>query len=109
MTASRGKRAVFWLITVLVPPLLLLGALEAGLRIARGRRAPETEDELQRVFQPFFTRRKGGTGLGLSIAQRVVEQHGGRIRARNGEPGGAVLVMDLPLAAEAAPAENGGR
>jgi signal transduction histidine kinase len=53
--------------------------------------------DLPRVFQPFFTSRRGGTGLGLSIVQRIVDEHGGTITAVNGEHGGAVLTMRFPM------------
>lgn len=53
--------------------------------------------DLPKVFQPFFTRRRGGTGLGLSIVQRVVDEHGGTIAARNADDGGAVVTMRFPM------------
>lgn len=53
-------------------------------------------DQLERIFDPFFTTKVSGTGLGLAIAHRLVEAHGGRLRARNRAEGGADFSIVLP-------------
>jgi signal transduction histidine kinase len=54
--------------------------------------------DLERLFEPFFSRRDGGTGLGLPIVHRIVDAHGGMVRAANRPTGGAVFTCHPPLA-----------
>jgi PAS domain S-box-containing protein len=55
--------------------------------------------DFKRLFQPYFSTRGRGTGLGLAIVQRIVTEHGGKIRAENNLPHGARFVVELPLSA----------
>lgn len=57
--------------------------------------APQILDKLFEAFETFGKPR--GTGLGLSIAKRIVDEHGGRIYARNVPNGGALFGFTLPL------------
>ncbi|MBS0203596.1 MAG: hypothetical protein JSS49_11895 [Planctomycetes bacterium] len=52
---------------------------------------------LDRVFEPFVSTKETGTGLGLSICRRIIEVHGGTIRAANHPDGGAMFSIYLPV------------
>jgi C4-dicarboxylate-specific signal transduction histidine kinase len=71
-----------------------------GVRIEVADDGPGVpQDDLARVFNPFFTT-KGpgeGRGLGLSVAHSVVAEHDGRLWAENRPGGGAMFVMELPV------------
>jgi two-component system sensor histidine kinase HydH len=53
-------------------------------------------DDLERVFDPYYTTKPSGTGLGLAIVHKIVEAHGGDIRLES-EPGkGTVVTFRIP-------------
>jgi two-component system, NtrC family, sensor kinase len=57
------------------------------------------EELRERIFDPFFTTKEvgKGTGLGLSITYSIIKKHGGTLELRNGEGGGTVAEITLPL------------
>jgi nitrogen fixation/metabolism regulation signal transduction histidine kinase len=49
-----------------------------------------------RLFEPYVTTKPQGTGLGLPIAQRIIQEHGGRLEVADGTAGGALFCVCLP-------------
>jgi nitrogen fixation/metabolism regulation signal transduction histidine kinase len=49
------------------------------------------------IFEPYVTSKTKGTGLGLAIVKKIVEEHGGMVRAENSDQGGACIVIRLPV------------
>jgi PAS domain S-box-containing protein len=64
-------------------------------------------EAIDRVFEPFFTKRKGGTGLGLSMVRQIVEEHGGKVAVENRPSGGAAVVIRLPVQSEPGDGDGG--
>ena len=56
-----------------------------------------TDEIRERLFLPFYSTKQRGTGLGLSIAAKIVQEHGGSLRAEANTPKGARFLMRLPL------------
>lgn len=54
-------------------------------------------EELQRVFDPFFTKRDGGIGLGLAVVQQIIGAHQGEICVNKSDLGGAVFTIKMPF------------
>ena len=55
--------------------------------------------DLARIFDPYFTTKRGGTGLGLPIAKNIVEGLGGAISVTSTPAQGTEICIDLPLSA----------
>ncbi len=53
-------------------------------------------DQINHIFEPFYTTKKKGTGLGLMIVQRIVRQHGGHIELESNVGQGTTFRIRLP-------------
>ncbi len=57
-----------------------------------------SEENLARLFNPFFTSKsQGGAGLGLAISRRIIDQHGGQILVESAEGIGTTFTVNFPL------------
>jgi signal transduction histidine kinase len=55
------------------------------------------QEQINRIFEPFYTTKKKGTGLGLMIVQRIVRAHNGRIELESKVGRGTTFRIWLPL------------
>jgi signal transduction histidine kinase len=56
-----------------------------------------SEEDLNRIFNPFFTTRPGGTGLGLPAVRRIARAHGGRVEVSSSPGEGSTFSIYLPI------------
>lgn len=54
-------------------------------------------EDQEKLFVPYFSRKKTGTGLGLAIVRRIITDHDGQIQAGSNQPKGAVFNFELPV------------
>src|SRR6266403_1005855 len=72
-------------------------AEEAGVRIGVRDTGPGlTAENLQHLFEPFYTTKPNGMGMGLSICRSIIEDHGGRLWATGLHPPGALFQFTIP-------------
>ncbi|MES1241140.1 MAG: ATP-binding protein [Acidobacteriota bacterium] len=80
-------------------PVLELAAARHGSMVAlsvKDNGVGIPPEERERVFEIFYSTRKGGTGLGLAIVDRIARGHGGRVKVES-EPGsGTTVTVELP-------------
>lgn len=55
------------------------------------------EEDLPKIFDPFFSTREGTSGLGLAIVHNIIDMHRGAIHVERGKSGGTVFTVLLPL------------
>ncbi|HEV8581324.1 MAG TPA: ATP-binding protein [Thermoanaerobaculia bacterium] len=87
-------------------PLLKLAAYRQGAAVCleledNGTGIPAAEQA--RIFDLFYSTRKGGTGLGLSIVERIARAHGGRVGVRSTQGVGTAVIVELPAASPVEP------
>lgn len=56
-----------------------------------------SDDELKKIFEPYFTTKFGGTGLGLAIVSRIVDEHGGSVNIDSRPEQGTAVTLTFPL------------
>ena len=63
----------------------------------RDRGAGISDDELSRIFEPFYTTKRAGLGLGLSISRAIIDAHGGTVDATRNSDAGMTFAATFPV------------
>ncbi len=82
------------------PGEVVISARREGASViiaVRDRGAGIGEEDLDKIFNPFFTTKESGTGLGLSVVHQIVTQHKGTVTAERNPEGGMTFSVAVPL------------
>lgn len=69
--------------------LIIFECIDNGIGVA--------DSDKSRLFEPYFTNKRGGTGLGLAIVKTVISDHNGFIRVVDNPSGGVIVRIELPV------------
>ncbi|HEX9079303.1 MAG TPA: ATP-binding protein [Desulfuromonadaceae bacterium] len=56
-----------------------------------------TSEDMEKIFQPYFTTKEAGIGLGLAITERIIKEHGGEISVDSIPGNGTIFTVTLPM------------
>lgn len=77
---------------------IVLDKIESGFEIRfRDNGSGIAPDNLQRIFEPFYTTKTDGTGLGLAVTRKIIESHGGTLNIESDTGRGTTVSVRLPL------------
>jgi two-component system nitrogen regulation sensor histidine kinase GlnL len=68
---------------------VLIGIEDTGVGIAKS--------DINKIFLPFYTKKKDGTGLGLAISKRIINDHGGMIKVKSNISKGSTFSIYIPI------------
>lgn len=54
------------------------------------------DEEMRRMFEPYYSKRPGGSGLGLTIVKKIIEDHNGYVHLSRNDPKGLHVLLELP-------------
>lgn len=75
--------------TVQMNEMICIKFIDTGIGIS--------ENDIEQLFEPFFTRKTKGTGLGLANVKRIIEEHGGKVEIESVLDEGTTVSLSLPL------------
>jgi signal transduction histidine kinase len=55
------------------------------------------EEDIKKIFLPFYTKKKSGTGIGLALSKKVIKDHGGFIKVKSQINKGTVFHLYMPF------------